>query len=363
MIKLYLVPLLAVAGIVMATYVVVNSSRPPTAMPPVIAPPEAPYDAFVAGSGLVEASSQNIAVGSPVGDVVDRVAVTVGDAVRAGDVLFELDTRSQKADLAVKEASLAVAESQLAKLEAGTRPELLPPARARVSEAQSQLDDAKAQLVKWDQVQDKRAVSEDELARRRFAVRTAEARLAGAQAELSLLEAGTWRPDVEVARTQVAQARSQVEGVRTEIERRIVRAPVDGRVLQVNVRKGEFAGAGSLATPLMLVGTVSPLHLRVDVDEHEAWRVKAGTPATAYVRGNKDIKAALKFVRFEPYIVPKKSLTGDSSERVDTRVLQVIYSFEPGDQPIYVGQQMDAYIEAAPIDTGVPSSPAREKNQ
>jgi HlyD family secretion protein len=52
-------------------------------------------------------------------------------------------------------------------------------------------------------------------------------------------------------------------------------------------------------------------------------------------------------VRFEPYVVPKMSLTGDSTERVDTRVLQVIYSFERGNLPIYIGQQMDIYIDAS----------------
>jgi HlyD family secretion protein len=55
----------------------------------------------------------------------------------------------------------------------------------------------------------------------------------------------------------------------------------------------------------------------------------------------------LRFIRFEPYVLPKTSLTGDSAERVDTRVLQVIYSFNRGKLPIYVGQQMDVYIESS----------------
>ena len=67
--------------------------------------------------------------------------------------------------------------------------------------------------------------------------------------------------------------------------------------------------------------------------------------AVAYLRGNRDIGCDLKFYRIEPYVIPKKSLTGDSTERVDTRVLQVLYTFEPGDKPIYVGQQMDVFIE------------------
>jgi len=54
----------------------------------------------------------------------------------------------------------------------------------------------------------------------------------------------------------------------------------------------------------------------------------------------------LRFVRVEPFVVPKKSLTGESTERVDTRVLQVIYAIEPGSANVYVGQQLDAFIQA-----------------
>jgi hypothetical protein len=44
-------------------------------------------------------------------------------------------------------------------------------------------------------------------------------------------------------------------------------------------------------------------------------------------------------------VVPKTELSGTSTERVDTRVLQVVYSVSKGELPIYVGQQVDVYIE------------------
>jgi hypothetical protein len=131
----------------------------------------------------------------------------------------------------------------------------------------------------------------------------------------------------------------------TNIERSIVRAPVDGDVLQVKVHPGEFAPAGVTATPLVLLGRLKPLHVRVDVDENEAWRLRPEAPAIAAVRGNPNLKTPLTFVRFEPLVVPKKSLTGDSTERVDTRVLQVIYRVEDKLLPLFVGQQMDVFIE------------------
>src|SRR5262249_35701735 len=95
-----------------------------------------------------------------------------------------------------------------------------------------------------------------------------------------------------------------------------------------------------------VMGEVLQLHVRADIDENDAWRVRSGSIAEAAERGNSSRRAKLQFVRFEPYVVPKKSLTGDSTERVDTRVLQAIYRFADRDVPFFVGQQMDVFIQA-----------------
>ena len=97
----------------------------------------------------------------------------------------------------------------------------------------------------------------------------------------------------------------------------------------------------------MVFGNVQTMHVRTDIDENDAWRLTPGATAYATVRGNNTIGTHLEFVRVEPYVVPKKSLTGSSTERVDTRVLQVLYRFDRRDLPIYVGQQVDVYIEEA----------------
>src|SRR5262249_47105548 len=122
------------------------------------------------------------------------------------------------------------------------------------------------------------------------------------------------------------------------------------------IRAGELAVAGATANPMILLGRAKPLYLRVDVDEHEAWRVHPEASATAAVRGNADLKTPLKFVRFEPFVLPKKSLTGDSTERVDTRVLQVIYRVEREDLRLFVGQQMDVFIDASLVSANSKTS-------
>ena len=349
MIRKYVLTLLAVAGICLAAYTVIKGGQHPPPALPVANPAEAPFESYVAGAGLVESSTENIAIGTFIPGVVTRVYVKPGAEVKAGDPLFTVDDRAVRAEIAVREATLATARAQLEKLLALPRVEEIPPAEARVREAEANRGDMTSQLKIWESVTDKRAITEDELNRRRFAVMTAEARVSEARAALDLLKAGAFKPDIDVARAQVAAAEAQVASSRTDLERLTVKAPVDGRVLQVKIRPGEFAQAGPLQEPLMLFGATSRLHVRVDIDENDAWRIRAGSRAMVFVRGNNTLRSEARFERIEPYVVPKKSLTGASVERVDTRVLQVLFSFEGDRLPVYVGQQMDVFIEAPPV--------------
>jgi multidrug efflux pump subunit AcrA (membrane-fusion protein) len=157
------------------------------------------------------------------------------------------------------------------------------------------------------------------------------------------------RFDVAIDESALASAESQVEQIKAEIARRTVRAPFPGRILQMKTRLGEYAQSGSLSTPLMLLGDDTQLHVRVDIDENDAWRFQPCAPAMAFVRGNPDMKVPMRYERTDPDVVPRGLLTGDTTQRTDTRVLQVIYSYDRGSLPVYVGQQMDVFIEAPPV--------------
>ena len=307
----FILPLIGILAAAWAAYAIVHTTTHRESTIPPSPPPVSDFRDTVAAVGLVEASTENIAIGTPLSGIVPKVFVGAGDAVRAGDPLFELDTRQLRAELDVRRQTLAVARS-----------------RARVADAR--LDDLRRQLSFAEQVKDKRAVSAEELSRRRSAVDTAAAEL-------------------DEARAQVAVAEAQVRATAVEIERSTVRSPIDAEVLQVKLRVGEFAAAAPSESPLIVLGRSKPLHVRVDVDEHEGWRVRAGSAAVGRLRGNAELKTPLSFVRFEPLVVPKKSLTGDSTERVDTRVLQVIYKVEQDDLPLFVGEQLDVFIDAGQV--------------
>ncbi|MCR9181251.1 MAG: hypothetical protein NXH71_13620, partial [Erythrobacteraceae bacterium] len=89
-----------------------------------------------------------------------------------------------------------------------------------------------------------------------------------------------------------------------------------------------------------------------DIDENEAARVKLGAPAVVSPRGAAELHVNAAFVRAEPQVVPKRSLTNSAAERVDVRVVQLIYALPESDD-FRVGQQVDAFIPAkdAPADT------------
>jgi multidrug resistance efflux pump len=125
---------------------------------------------------------------------------------------------------------------------------------------------------------------------------------------------------------------------------------VDGNVLKVDVRRGEYVGTPP-GQPLIVLGDLERLHVRVDIDEEDIPRFRPGMPAKATLRGASATTLPLEFVRVEPYVRPKISLTSGPGERVDTRVLQVIYALEPDVANIYAGQQVDVFLDASPAST------------
>jgi HlyD family secretion protein len=282
----------AVAAILGMISVARTRPKRESTVPP-SAPPTSSFEQVVAGVGLVEANSENINVSCAVSGMVTAVNVEAGDHVHAGQKLFSLDDRDLEADLAVKRAALAAAKARLAKLEEEPRTEDVPPAEARVREAEANLGNAEVQLRLIESVHDKRAVREEDVQTRKYAYKATQAQLADAQSQLALLIAGAWAPDVTVAKSEVAQTEAQLKAVETGIERMVTRAPITGVVLQKKVRIGQYAECGPVSDPLMILGSVTPLNVRVDVDEEDAWRVRGTASAVASPRGNGSIRMAI----------------------------------------------------------------------
>jgi len=342
-----LLPLIALGLLAFAGWYV-WSTRPVEQKPaPPIPPARNPFADALAAAGIVEAQTQNIAVGSATPGVVVAVMVTVGDEVASGAALFRLDDRELRGELEVKKAAVSQSRSELVRLEAEPRKEKIPVLAAAVDGARAVVARETDALKRVEETFARKVATEQELIERREALAAASAALARSQADLDLLEAGSWDYDRDVAKAALVRAEAEVAKIEVELDRLIVRALVAGRVLQVNVRPGEFVGTPA-NQPLVILGNTDKLHVRIDIDEYDIPRFHPGLPAVASPRGNLQERYPLEFVRVEPFVVPKKSLTGDTTERVDTRVLQVIYGFDPtGRPPLFVGQQVEVFIDVA----------------
>jgi len=298
---------LALGGVILAIVLVQKVRRIEPKPAPLAEPASAPFKNSIGARGIIESFEENVRIAPAVTGLVTEVKVKVGDRVKVGQTLFEQDARSALAAVKVEEAQIGTIQAQIA-------------------EAEVTLADKSDSLARMETLSARQVASIDERQRVRFATQVATTQLATAR--------------VKLIAAQVLLARSKVQ-----LDLLTVQAPRSGTVLQVNIRAGETSSV-TASEPAILLGQNDDLQIRADIDEDNASRVRPGCRAIAYLKGRRDDAMPLSFVRIEPYILPKKSLTGESSERVDTRVLQVIFRFARTATPVYVGQQVDVFLDA-----------------
>ena len=285
-------PLLGVIGLSFALISVLGRTQTPP-KDPVVMPPVTPYLHTVAGIGVIEPKSESISIGVELPGLARNIYVKVGDQVKKGAPLFSLDQRDIDGQIQTLKAMLASAHIQA--------------------------EEAAAQFQLVNNVNDNRAVSKDEYNRRQYAAKGTAAR--------------------------VNEITAQMNQAQITKERLTIRAPIDCSILEVNIRPGEFAAAGATSEPIIRVGDVTTRHIRAEFDEEKAAQLSPKNQASAMKRGDPSKTYPLRFVRFEPYIAPKKNLAV-AGQRVDTRVLQVIYALPAEAKDFFIGQQMDVFVQS-----------------
>ena len=304
---------LALLGILGVIFLVKQLRARPPAPPPLVEPARSPFTNSVAATGIVEATRENVKVATSRAGLVTKVFVQVGSRVKSGDPLFQLDEREAR-------SKVQTAQSQSESLQAALQLE------------EAQTADMADQFAQVARLEKENVASKDEMKRKEFLL-------------------NTWQKRIGKARAEARTAEQLVQAAQVDQEILTIRAPRDGTILQLNLREGEYANIAP-PEPLMVLGEVDRLQIRSDVDEQNASMVSPNQPAIAFLKGSTANPLQLKFVRIEPFVIPKRSLTGESSERVDTRVLQVIFELDRPSIPLYVGQQVDVFIRRPGVQAG-----------
>jgi RND family efflux transporter MFP subunit len=283
-------PVLAVAGLVATVAAVKKMEFRTLDVPIPVSPAPSPFESRIAATGLVEPLGGVTYVDAADAGVVGRVLVAEGDRVKAGDTLWELDHARAEAEYGLARAELSVAEAQFV----------------------------------------------DEQARLKALMES------GAAEIVPQVERVAREQSAKVAGARVQRAAAQVDAALAQLHRETVRSPIDGTVLFVDVRTGEYAPPGGRR---MAIGSIDPMQVRVDIDEVEFARFAEGGKAQASLRGVPGSSLPLRFLRVVPLVQPKRTLTGEAAERIDTRVVQVIYELGKGTHTVQPGQVVDVYIE------------------
>lgn len=358
---------LAVAGVCVGVWAVTVSKQEKPVLALARPPSVNPFPNGVAALGFVEARGRNVNIAAPEAGLVTGVLADVGDAVKAGQPLLQLDTRSLEAELVRAEAAVRAGESEIARWRSLPRAEDVPPLEAAVARAQAQVNDREEQYRLTAQAQLRGAATSRDESSSRFALEAAKAEAARAQADLAKVKAGGWQADYAVLAANVESARAQAGSLRVLIERLTVKAPRDGVILRRQIEPGEYTAPSGFAgsAPALILGDLSRLNVRAQVDEEDIALVAASAKAVCRTRGAFTREIALRLVRIEPFARPKSDLSGANAERTDTRIIDVVFEMDgvagggaggdagsatPGGPSLYPGQAVDVFIDAAARD-------------
>ncbi len=343
------------AGLVSA-YVYARPAKP---QPPAFNPASNPYSDGIYANGIVEsyqANGENVNFYPEVSGTVAKIPVAEGQSVKTGDALVVIDDTIQRA-LAEQQNSQADAALALYnELKAQPRKETLDVARAQVEMAIASLKNASDQLEKQAHAYkiDPRSVSKDVLDNADNAFKVAKSNLDVVTRQYQLTKAGAWSYDIENQKLQHEALLKASVASSALVGKYTLRAPSDGVVLSIHTSIGSYVsplGAFDPYTdsmgPVVVMGSEREhLAVRAYIDEILITRLPSKTQmhATMFIRGT-NVKVPLTFERIQPHVSPKIQLSNERTEKVDLRVLPIIFKFEPpAGMQIYPGELVDVYV-------------------
>ena len=349
------------AGVLLALVSAFIFSRQPKPQPPLFTPAANPYPHGIYSNGIIEseqAQGQNINIYPEVSGPITSVLVAEGQAVHKGDPLLTIDDSVQRASVEQQQAQAEAAHAMWRELKAQPRPENLAIASAQVDSARATLKNARDQLAKQQRAyaMDPKAISAAALDDARNAENIAATNLKVSERQYALTHAGAWSYDIQNAERAYTALEKAHEASAALLAKYTLRAPAGGVVLAVHSSVGSYVSAQGAYDPytqgfgpLLVMGLPqSRLQVRAFIDEILVHELPAPDriQAQMFIRGTTE-HVPLTFVRIQPYISPKIELSDQRQERVDLRVLPLIFRFENARAlNLYPGQLVDVYVGA-----------------
>lgn len=304
-----------------------------------------PAGDWVGGNAIVEPHDRVTNLSPAVPGRIARIAVHEGDRVQAGDVLIELEHEVEAASLAAAEADLRAAQADLARFARGNRVEDVESAEADSSAARARADVSADRLARLESVVSAGGVSAEELERQRRQAASDEEQARSLEARGRAVSGGSRREDIAAARARAAAAAARRDVAHADVERRTIVAPIAATVLQIKYRVGEYVQPGQ-GEPLVVLGDLSELRARMDLDERDVGKVRVGDTAMvrAIAYAGRDYQG--RVVEIAQRMGRKNVRSDDPTERNDTKVLEVVLVLD-APEGLVIGQRVMAFVRRA----------------
>ena len=246
-----------------------------------------------------------IEVASKVSGRVKWIGVEKGDRVKEGQIVVRLEDDEFRARERQSEGNLAALRARLAELEAGSRPEEIQQARALLEEARAELNESKIDLDRVRELESAGVVAAQDLDRAQARYQSQLSRVEALDRAYELVRIGPREEVIDSVRGQVQQAVGQLEYDRTLLEATLIRAPVDGTILERNVEIGEFVttsfvgerGAKGYAVSL---ADLNDIQVELDISQDDFSKLSMGHKAVVTTDAFRDREYDGEIVEISP---------------------------------------------------------------
>lgn len=273
--------------------------------------------------------------------VIAQVNEKIGEVVKAGDVIARLDDSVERSALGAAQAKLAVAEANRKLVLAGAHPDEIAALEAAFRSAGENEKYRIKERNRWDNLEDKRAISgtDRDAADFQAAFGTLQARQA--EAAWNKAKHQVRDEDRQYLDASVKSANAEVEAAKVAVEQKILRAPVDGKVVEILLRQGE-AVTVTLYEPVVLFAPSGNVDVRAEVDQNAIKELRPGLAAQVRMNGSKSWMGG-KVRSIKPIMGRKSVFSRQSTERMDIQIIEVwIETDEPLAMPL--GAEVDVEI-------------------
>jgi len=218
-----------------------------------------------------------VRVGARISGKVERLHANIGDTVKKGQVIAELEKADLEAKVAQRTAELRMAEARLSSVRS-VRPREIEKAEAEVSQWSPTVALNRKELAREEELLKQGIISSQAFDRVKEQLEVSEARQVAAEKALELAKAGL-DEDVKLALAEVERAKAALAEAQVQLSYATITAPIDGVVASVSTQEGETVAAGLNAPTFVTIIALDRLQVDAFVDEVDIGKVAPGQKA------------------------------------------------------------------------------------